>query len=1351
MNKKFKKDKVSKLSYREQAREKLPTYYGSRDNYYHGVGELLNNSTDEVMNNFDRGVVRLELDDTCEIVTISDTGRGIPIDDIESVEALFETLFASGKYETSEDSNSGVNGVGTCVLNYTSDLFECNSYMNGKHYRVKYTDGGQNREYECLGDTSRHGTEITFKLDKTMYTHHVFSPKEIEEKLRRTSMITDRITFEYKHQDEEKVFNNTIGEYFEKYSRDIFGEQVEYQEKHYEKKTKIERKGIIKDVKEVANIQVVYGICVGDSPLQETMLNGNYLKENGTIFDGIIEGFKNTLNKHCKDNKLFKRGEKQSITSQDVENSISFVTRFFSNIVEYEGQTKFSTKKKYYKEVAKDYISENLEITKLENRKFFDRLVEQVLICKRANETNEKAKQVLKKKLTEKVDGINSIVEGFVDCELEKGGELFLTEGKSALGAIVLARDSHFQAGYPLRGKIINPLKNSLDKVLKNEEIIDIIRLLGCGVEIKSKLTKSLPKFNLDKLRWEKIILTSDADSDGKQINVLLLTNLFKLCPSLITNGFVYIALPPLFEIKVSDAEKYYALTITERDSIIKEKVKGRKYEVHRLKGLGETSQDVMAHTVCNPKTRVLQKVTVSDIQKMEESFETWMATQVNNRKAYIQENLHKYLIEPPIEDITDNKDVSKIVVDNMMDYSADTIFERAISDIESGLKPSQLRSLWAMYSKKVFKLTKSLNVTGAVTAYHPHGSVYKTIVNMAQEDRHQTPLIIGEGNFGQYTSNLLMEASDRYTNIKLSQLAIESLKEVDENYVEMIPTYDNKNKMPLHLSSKYPIVLTQASEGMAVGMASKIPSFNLNEVCSAIIKFIQTGEKTNLIPDFATFGMIKNNKKAIESINHEGKGTIKLKGKCEINESKRTLVIKEVPYGVCREDIINKIRQLIKDGKLKEVVSIKDSTGLNGMGVSITCKNNTNIKKLEEKLYLLTPLESSYSCNMNVLYKGMPSVQGVWGIIPKWIDFRKSCIIRSLTHKKIKYEKELLLLEGFKKICNGLERTIEIIRFSDDSSKALQSEFGLDETQTKYIESLSLKSISKSNIESKLTEIEPLTNKIKELDFIINSDEELMKIIVEGLEDINRKFKTPRRTVVIEDAPVTESKIEDIVVEEYNVLFVTTKEGYFKKIKATSLRGNSEQKLKVDDCIISEREGSNKQDLLVFTSMQNCYKIKASAIPDHKSSAYGVFLPSLLQFEEGENIIDVIPTSDYSEEILIAFNTGKVAKISLKAYYTKQNRNKIIKAIYTDKVVGMYVISEDSNYVLKSANNRALVFNSKDIALKTTKNSRGKTVMKHKGIEVVDFKHIDEVKIATIGKYSKGSAGTKILLGDKI
>ena len=1349
MSEQFERDNIRALSDREKAREKLPVFYGSRDGLYQGFMEVLNNGVDEVLNNFDKGIVEVILHDDNQTITVIDSGRGIPIDNEANIKLIFETLFASGKYDVSSKTSTGVNGVGTCVLMYSSEYFKCVSCLNGQKYEVEYFEGGLRKNgVNNIGSTDKHGTEITFKLDKDCYTNTTFNPEVIEEAIRRISMVSENITIIFKYKDIEKTFNNTIEEYFETYSKNIIGKPIIGKNKLYTKDIEVEKQGEMVSVKETAEIQLVMGTCVGEELLQETMLNGNYLKEHGSIYDGIIDGARYYINKHCRDNKLYKQKEK-NLTNNDIISALSFACRLFSNIVEFESQVKFSTKKEYYKEVAREYTIEQLEIYSQEYKKDFDRMVEQVLICKRANETNEKAKQVLKKKLTEKVDGINGKVDGFVDCELEKGGELFLTEGNSALGSIVLARDSVFQAAYPLRGKMINALKNKLDKVIKNEEVIDILRLLGCGVETKSKYTKDLPTFDINNLRWDKIICTADADSDGRQINVLILTTLYKLVPTLIKEGYVYIALPPLFEIKVSDTEKYYALTITERDNIIKEKIGNRRYEVHRLKGLGETSKEVMAQTVCNPTTRIIQQVTVEDIKEMEKSFEKWMDTKVDERKEYIENNLHRYLIDAPIEDITEQKEITRIIEDNMMEYSADVIFDRAICSIESGLKPSQLRCLWAMYDKKIFKLTKSLNVVGEVTKFHSHGSSYPTIVNMTQEDRHSLPLITGEGNFGQYSSKLLTYASDRYTNVKLSPLAIDSLKEVDKNYVEMIPTYDNKNTMPLYLPSKYPIILTQASEGMAVGMASKLPSFNFNEVCEAIINYIKTGEQTMLIPDFATYGFIVNNKNTIETINKQGKGTLKLRGKCELNENNKTILIKEIPYGTYREDIIDKVIDLIKEGKLKEVISIKDSTGLKGSGIRVECRKNTNLKEVEQKLYKLTSLESTYSCNMNVLYNGMPSVQGVWGIIPKWIDFRKGCIIRSLKHEKIKLEKEYHLFKGFKNIINDLDKVIEIIRFEDEPINKLQLEFDLDELQAKYIFGLSLKDINKKYIEKKLQDISVMSNNIKELDITINSNDKLMNIIMSDLEYINKTYKSPRRTKIIDDIADT---IEDILIEDYNLNIVLSKEGYLKKVKLTSLRGASEYKFKDGDSLLSLRQTSNKNDLLIFTNKQNCYKLKIHEIQDHKPSVLGLYLPSHLQLEEDEHIIDVIPT-DYTEEILIAYENGKVARVPLSSYKTKTNRTKLSNATYSENIAGIHIY-EDTKYIL-ATEDKALIFKAKDIPLKTSRNTQGITVMKHSNMgKVVKFKKVSDCKLDTQSRYiaeGNGKAGRKIYSRDII
>ena len=1343
-----KRDNIRALSDREKAREKLPIFYGSFDNFYHGFKEILNNSVDEILNNFDRGEIKIHLHDDNRTITVSDTGRGMPIDTYEQAKLLFETLFASGKYDVTENTNSGVNGVGGTILQFSSSYFECKSNFQGKTYQIIYENGGDiTKELTCLGETDNHGTEITFKLDDTCYTQTVYDENEIEDIIRKVSLVSENITFKYIYKDTEKVFNNTIELYFDNYSSDIIGSPLYGYSKTFSRDIEVERQGSKNKVKETAEIQAILGACIGENILQETMLNGNYLKDNGTIYDGIVDGIKLFANRHCKTMNLIK-GKEKNISNQDVESAISFVCRLFSNIVEFESQVKFATKKEYYKEVAKEYIQEQLTIYKEENKKDFDRMIQQILICKKANETNEKAKQVLKRRLTEKTDSINNRVDGFVDCDIDKGGELFLTEGRSALGSIVLARNSEFQAAYPLRGKMINVLKNPLSKVFNNEEIVDIINLLGTGVEIKDKLTQHLPKFDINNLRWSKIICTADADADGKQINVLILTALYKLVPTIIKEGYVYIAQPPLFEIKVSDDEKYYALSETERDIKVNElKLNNKKYEIHRLKGLGETSKEIMYDTVCNPETRVLQKVTVEDVEKMSLAFSKWMDEEVDERKQYIESNLHKYLVEPPVEDISYRKNIENIIEDNMMEYSAETILDRAIVSVESGLKPSQLKSIWAMYANKVTKFTKSLNVTGAVTSYHEHGSVYPTIVNMCQTDRHSQPLIIGDGNFGNYTSKLLTAAADRYTNIKLSELVLDGLKEVDKKYVKMIATYDGKKEMPLYLPSKYPVILTQASEGTAVGMASTMPSFNFNEVCEAIIEYIETGHKKYLIPDFATYGSIENDTNTIKSINEKGKGKLRLRGKYNIEGN--SIIITEIPYGSSRENIVNKIAELAKEGKLKEVVSVKDLTDLKGLKIKIDCRKNANVELLAEKLYNVTELETTYSCNMNVLTKGMPKVLGVWQIINAWLEFRKECIINGLSYECEKIQKELHLLKGMYKILPDIEKAIEIIRFSENPLTDLVKVFDLDNQQGEYILKLTLRDLNKKNIEKKTSAINSLKLELKHKNDIITNDSELMNIILKDLQYISSKFKSKRRTKILDSFGKIKKEQN---IEDYNLNIVLSKEGYLKKVKLTSLRGASEYKFKDGDELLSLRQTSNKNDLLVFTNKQNCYKLKIHEIQDHKPSVLGLYLPSQLQLDEDEYIVDVIPTN-YSEEILIAYENGKVARVPLSSYKTKTNRTKLSNATYSEGIVGIHIY-EDIKYIL-ATNDKALIFKGREIPLKTSRNTQGITVMKHSNMgKVVKFKKVSDCKLDTQSRYTpegSGKAGRKISKKDII
>lgn len=1315
MSTEFKQDNIRALSEREKAREKLPVFYGSYDNFYHGFRETLNNSCDEILNNFPHGVIDIILSNDNRTITVRDTGRGIPISTYENTKLLFETLFASGKYDVSESTNSGVNGVGNTILQFSSEYFKCLSHMKsiGKAYEIVYENGGEiTTPLTCLGDTDKHGTEITFKLDDTVYTEVVFDEKEVEDIIRKVSLISKNITFNFTYKNNTTTFNHDISEYFDKYSADIIGESYTCASKRFERDIEVERKGIKDVVKEIADIQVVFGACSGELPMQETMLNGNYLKENGTIYDGVIDGFKLYVNRYCKENNLYKKKEK-GLSSQDIENAISFVCRLFNNLVEFESQVKFSTKKEYYKQVAKEYIQEQLEIYKLENEKAFKRMVEQVLICKRANDVNIQARQKLKDKLTKKIDGINETVDGFVDCDLDKGGEIFLVEGKSANGSIVLARNSHFQASYPLRGKLLNLLKAKWKDILDNNEITDIIRLLGCGVEVRNKYTKDLPEFNIDNLRFNKIILTADADSDGHQINTLILTALYVLTPTLIKKGYVYIAQPPIFQIDCGDIRKY-AMSVREKDEIV-ESFGNKKVEIHRLKGLGETSAQVMAETVCDPDTRILQEVKVSDVQKMKEQFRIWMDDEVKDRKEIITKNLNRYLVDPPVLDVVESKEVENIIQDNMMDYSSDVIFDRALVSIESGLKPSQLRSIYAMYKNNVTKLTKSKNVTGYITQYHPHGSAYDTIVNMCQEDRHLNPLVDYEGNMGQHTSKDLMAADERYTNIKLSKIALDGLKEIDSHFVKMIDTYDNKRKMPLYLPNKYPLVLTQSTQGMAVGMASKTPSFNMNEVNNAIITYLKTKKRTMLIPDFATGGQILNNENAINSINTEGKGSVRLRGKYDIDGN--SIIFYEIPYGVRREDVINKAIAAIKSGKLKECIKVKDLTDLKGMKIKFEFKKNTDMNATVAKLFKLTPLESSFDCNMNVLYKGLPSVNGVWSIIDKWLEFRKECLINGMDYQIDITSKELHKLEGFEKITDDLDKVIEIIRFSKNVREDLIKEFDIDEVQSEYIEKTQLINLNEIKIKEQTKNIENLRAKITTLNNNKSDDEFLNNLIIDGLKYILKEYPTQRRSEIVD--AFESVKVEELLIDDYNVVCYLTESGYFKKVKSISNKGNN--KLKDGDSIKTVIECNNKDELLVFGSDLCCHKFKLHALQEDKLSNLGQYLPNVI----GCDVLGMSVLNEDNKYICVIYKNNKIAKVDLKSFETKQMRSKLANSLHNDKALDIITLKDDDIQLkLTVKDGREKVVCIKDMVSKSSRNTQGvnSITWKNQTIEKVEI-----------------------------
>ena len=627
----MKQDNIRGLSEREKAREKLAVWFGSRDNFYHPVREAVMNGTDEIIGNFDAGHIIVELHDGCRKISVQDNGRGIPIGDKKNIELLFLTLFAGGKYDNTEgETLTGTNGCGLTATNYNSEYFRVDSWYGGHHYYIEFEKGGKEAtpltKEKC--DDNLHGTKITFILDDEMFTQTIFNDNEIEDIVKHSAVGSNKVTVEYRHNDKEISYHyDSLLDYFIENSRENTCKPAIGAPKLYE------------DGNENTTIELV--LATSSEPFQETFLNLTFLKEHGAIFDGIVNGTKLFANKFARDNKLFPKGV-TSFANADIEASLSFTVNVLSSNVEFQNQTKFATAKKLYKAVAQNYVQEVLELFTIEQPKEFKKMIEHLLLVQKHNENSSKAAKQLKKKLSEKVDGIGSKVDGLVDCKTHgEDSELFVAEGLSALGSVVLARNSRYQAAYALRGKILNCLKKGYDAIFANQIITDLVKALGCGIQADKK-NKDLESFDEKNLRYGKLIIATDADADGEQIAVLLITMIYRLMPKLIEQGRIYIALTPLYEVKLANDEMVYIFNEAEKEEKLS-KISG-KYTISRCKGLGELEAEVMAETAMNPETRNLIQVTMTSAKEMVDTLETWMGAAVEGRKEIIGNELHNYV-----------------------------------------------------------------------------------------------------------------------------------------------------------------------------------------------------------------------------------------------------------------------------------------------------------------------------------------------------------------------------------------------------------------------------------------------------------------------------------------------------------------------------------------------------------------------------------------------------------------------------------------------------------------------------------------------------------------------------------
>ena len=691
----------------------------------------------------------------------------------------------------------------------------------------------------------------------------------------------------------------------------------------------------------------------------------------------------------------------------------------------------------------------------------------------------------------------------------------------------------------------------------------------------------------------------------------------------------------------------------------------------------------------------------------------------------------------------------------NCMDYAKYVITDRAIIDIRDGLKPIHRRIIWSFYNDGLLynkNRTKSANACSSVLKYSPHGdsSVYQAAVRLAN-DSVNINLVDGKGSFGTVTSRDIQPGAMRYTEMRLSPITQELIRDIDKGIVDMVDNYDNSRKEPVVLPVGLPMALINPNLGIAVGLASNICGYDLKEVCQNAAKVMLKEEPFIMYPEFSTGEYIINNQDMFKQIHNIGRGTIRLRAKYKVEND--SIVITNIPYTSTRESIIESVIDLVKSGTIKEVIDINDNSGIKGFDITIDIKKNTNIEMLMEKLYKLTPLENTFSANFTVLHEGKPKVLGVKDILKYWCEFRIETMQRTLDYNINKLNSELMLMKGLSEILINLDECIKIIRDAESDEECIQSlmnKYNLNKIQAEYISNIKLRNLNKSSIQKQLLKIKNLEEKLKYSIELRNNENDIRRLLAEELISLGNKYSKPRKSELLD---IADSKpIEDILIEDYNINIVLSKEGYLKKVKLTSLRGASEYKFKDGDELLSLRQTSNKNDLLVFTSKQNCYKLKIHEIQDHKPSVLGLYLPSHLQLSEDEYIIDVIPTN-YTEELLVAYANGKVARVPLLSYQTKTNRTKLANSTHTEKVVGMDIY-EDTKYILATSD-KALIFKSKNIPVKSSRSTQGIIVMQHKDMgDVVKFKKVSDCKLDTQSRYipeGNGKAGKLIKSSDII
>ena len=672
----------------------------------------------------------------------------------------------------------------------------------------------------------------------------------------------------------------------------------------------------------------------------------------------------------------------------------------------------------------------------------------------------------------------------------------------------------------------------------------------------------------------------------------------------------------------------------------------------------------------------------------------------------------------------TTEQAISETLEINYMPYAMSVIVSRAIPEID-GFKPSHRKLLYTMYKMGLLTggRTKSANIVGQTMRLNPHGDVaiYETMVRLAKGNETLLhPFVDSKGNFGKVYSRDMAYAAARYTEAKLDGICAELFKDIDCDTVDMVDNYDATMKEPALLPTTFPNVLVSANQGIAVGMASNICSFNLKEVCDTTIALMKNPEHDILEtlpgPDFSTGGELLFDEAAIREIYQTGRGSFKLRAKWHYVKEGNLIEITQIPYSTATEVIMDKVAELIKAGKIKEISDMRDETDLGGLKLTIDLKRGVDPEKLMQKLFRLTPLQDSFPCNFNILIGGMPRVMGVGEILTEWTAWRTECVKRRIYFQVQKKEDRLHLLKGLERILLDIDKAVAIIRETELESEVvpnLMIGFGIDEIQANYVAEIKLRNINKEYILKQTRAISQLEEEIAWLREILNSARKLQKVIISELEEVSKRFGQPRKTEILYHVEQSLPEEVEDTVPDYPVTVFLSREGYFKKITQQSLRMSGEQKFKEGDGLLLSRETTNRTEFLVFTDRYQCYKSRLSDFDDSKASLLGDYLPQKLGFDQGENLISLVFCGDYKGFVLFFFENGKVAKVPLSAYETKTNRRKLTGA-YSDKspLVKVLALDADEQLAVYSTDGRAAIFSTAQLLPKTTRNTQGVTVM---------------------------------------